>query len=115
MLHPRAGSLICCYDRWPPLRLGTSMQKRHTLMKEASGAVLASDAWFVRFRSRVARPKARPRWLTASGTFSSNPAHALVVATPEAAARRLRGFVELMGLPLRVVERFALVAGDAVG
>jgi hypothetical protein len=76
---------------------------------------MASDAWLVRFRPRVARPAARPRWLTASGTFSSDAANALVVATPEAAAARLQIFVELRGWPIRAVERFALVAADAVG
>ena len=73
-----------------------------------------SAAWLVRFRPRLIYAKARPRWLTAHGTFSSNPAHALVVSTPEAAAERLHSFVELRGWPLRAVERFALVAADSV-
>ena len=90
------------------------MRERHSLMKVASRAVLASGVWFVRFRSRVARPKARPRWLTAHGRFSSDPATALVVSTPEAASERLQSFVELRGWPLRAVERFALVAADRV-
>ncbi len=98
-----------------PTALATPMHKWHSLMKVASSAVLASDAWFVRFRPRAPRAKARPRWLTPHGTFSSNPAHALVVSTPEAAAERLQSFVELKGWPLRAVERFALVAEDAVG
>jgi hypothetical protein len=75
---------------------------------------MASDAWLVRFRPRIPRTKARPRWLTASGAFSSYPAHALVVSTPEAAAERLQAFVELKGWPLRAVERFALVPASAV-
>jgi hypothetical protein len=52
--------------------------------------------------------------LTAHGTFSSNPANAQLVSTPEAAAEQLQSFVELKGWPLRAVERFALVAGDVV-
>jgi hypothetical protein len=56
----------------------------------------------------------RTGWLTAHGTFSNNPANALVVSTPEAAAEQLQSFVELKGWPLRAVERFALVAEEAV-
>jgi hypothetical protein len=74
-----------------------------------------SAAWLVRFQSRCIRIKARPRWLTADGSFSSDPAEALVVTSPEAAAERLQAFVELKGWPLRAVERFALVPAEAVG
>jgi hypothetical protein len=58
------------------------------------------------------RPK---RWLTADGTLSRKLADALIVANPENAAERLQAFVELKGLPIRAVERFALVPADAVG
>jgi hypothetical protein len=50
----------------------------------------------------------------ADGGFSNDPAEALVVTSPEAAAERLQAFVELKGWPLRAVERFALVPADAV-
>ena len=72
-------------------------------------------AWLVRFRPRQFHAKAKARWLTADGTLSRNPGEALMVATPEAAAERLQAFVELKGLPIRAVERFALVPADAVG
>jgi len=71
-------------------------------------------AWLVRFHPRHHHAKARQRWLTADGGFSSDPAEALVVTSPEAAAERLQAFVELKGWPLRAVERFALVPADAV-
>jgi hypothetical protein len=75
---------------------------------------LASTAWLVRFRPRLARANARARWLTPEGAFSSDSTKALVVSTPQAAAERLQAFVELKGWPLRAVERFALVAADHV-
>ncbi len=74
---------------------------------------MASTAWLVCFRPRVIRANARPRWLTAEGTFSCDATNALVVATPQAAAERLQAFVELKGWPLRAVERFALVAAES--
>ena len=74
-----------------------------------------STAWLVRFRPRLIYAKARPRWLTAHGTFSSHRVNALVVSTPEAAAERFQSFVELKAWPLRAVERFAFVAADPVG
>ena len=75
---------------------------------------MASTAWLVRFRPRLARVNDRARWLTPEGTFSSDSTKALVVSTPQAAAERLQAFVELKGWPLRAVERFALVAADRV-
>ena len=74
-----------------------------------------SAAWLVRFHPRHHHAKARPRWLTADGGFSSDPAEALVVTSPEAAVQRLQAFLELKGWLLRTVERFALVPADAVG
>ncbi len=73
---------------------------------------MASTAWLVRFRPRLARDNARARWLTPEGAFSSDSTKALVVSTPQAAAERLQAFVELKGWPLRAVERFALVAAE---
>jgi hypothetical protein len=72
-------------------------------------------AWLVRFRPRQIHAKAKTRWLTADGTLSRKLADALIVANPENAAERLQAFVELKGLPIRAVERFALVPADAVG
>ncbi len=91
------------------------MENLHALSKAASRVAIASDSWLVRFRPRIAHAKARPRWLTAHGTFSSNPANAQLVSTPEAAAERFQSFVELKGCPLPAVEHFAFVAAEAVG
>jgi hypothetical protein len=75
---------------------------------------LASTAWLVGFRPRLARVNARAPWLTPEGAFSSDSTKALAVSTPQAAAEGLQAFVELKGWPLRAVERSALVASDRV-
>lgn len=51
----------------------------------------------------------RPRWLADNGHFSSNPARALRLVTPEVAARRLQHYMTLRGWPPEVMERFRLV------
>ncbi len=69
---------------------------------------MAANGWLVGFRPRR-RYQAADRWLTETGNFTSNPAKALVVQNPEAAAERLQAFVESRGWPLRAVERLTLV------
>jgi len=51
----------------------------------------------------------RPRWLTVNGRFSSNPALALRLVSPEVAARRVQTFMKLRGWPSEAMERFHLV------
>lgn len=56
----------------------------------------------------------RPRWLSENGHFSSNPALALRLISPEVAARRVQAYMVLRGWPPEVMERFRLVpAPDA--
>jgi hypothetical protein len=51
----------------------------------------------------------RPRWLSVNGHFSSNPALALRLVSPEVAARRVQSYMVLRGWPPEVMERFRLV------
>ena len=51
----------------------------------------------------------RPRWLTVNGHFSSNPALALRLVSPEVAAQRVQTFMKLRGWPTEAMERFVLV------
>jgi hypothetical protein len=50
-----------------------------------------------------------PRWLDENGHFSSDPARALRLASPEVAVQRVQTFLELHGLDPAVMERFRLV------
>ncbi len=51
----------------------------------------------------------RPRWLTENGRFSSNPASALRLVSPDVAAKRVQAFIAIRGWPQEVLERFRLV------
>jgi hypothetical protein len=59
---------------------------------------MAARSWAVSFRP-WRRYQAADRWPTDTGHFTSNPAEALVVQNPEAAAERLKVFVETGGWP----------------
>jgi hypothetical protein len=50
----------------------------------------------------------RPRWLTESGRFSSNPALALRLVSQEVAARRVQTYMKLRGWPTETMERFVM-------
>ena len=50
-----------------------------------------------------------PRWLDENGHFSSDPARALRLASPEVAVQRVQTFLELHGWDPAVIERFRLV------
>ena len=56
----------------------------------------------------------RTRWLADNGHFSSNPARALRLVTPEVAARRLQHYMKLRGWPPEVMERFRLVPSPSL-
>jgi hypothetical protein len=56
----------------------------------------------------------RPRWLTESGHFSSNPALALRLVSPEVAAKRVLTYMKLRGWPTEAVERFVLVPAPSL-
>ncbi|MFZ0406619.1 MAG: hypothetical protein WAM11_00700 [Cyanobium sp.] len=51
----------------------------------------------------------RPRWLTENGRFSSNPARALRLVSPDVAAKRVQAYMAIRGWPHEVMERFRLV------
>lgn len=51
----------------------------------------------------------RPRWLTVNGHFSSNPALALRLVSPEVAVQRVQTYMKLRGWPTEAMERFVLV------
>jgi hypothetical protein len=94
----RHGSSIRRCDQFPyPVPRAHSLQNPHNLIGSATEATLASTAWLVRFRPRLARANAKARWLTPEGAFSSDSARALIVSTPQAAAERLQMFVDLKG------------------
>ena len=65
-----------------------------------------SAAWLVRFHPRHHHAKARPRWLTADGGFSSDPAEALVVDKSKSGCRAAAGVRRAQGL--------AVTSGGAV-
>lgn len=50
-----------------------------------------------------------PRWLDENGQFSSDPARALRLASPEVAVQRIHDFLLLHGVDLAVLNRFRLV------
>lgn len=56
----------------------------------------------------------RPRWLTVNGHFSSNPALALRLVSPEVAARRVQTYMKLRGWPTEAMERFVLVPSPPI-
>jgi hypothetical protein len=51
----------------------------------------------------------RPRWLDENGHFSSDPARALRLASPEIAVQRIQTFLALHGSKADLIERFRLV------
>jgi len=57
----------------------------------------------------AAPPQGRPRWLDENGHFSSDPARALRLASPEIAVQRIQAFLELHGSEPSTIERFRLV------
>ncbi|MEB3271094.1 MAG: hypothetical protein VKJ44_05550 [Synechococcus sp.] len=62
--------------------------------------------WSITLSGRRSR---RPRWLTANGHLSSNPAQALRLVCPEVAAQRVQDYLRLWGRPIELIERFRLV------
>lgn len=56
----------------------------------------------------------RPRWLTVNGHFSSNPALALRLVSPEVAAQRVLTYMKLRGWPTEAMERFVLVPSPSL-
>jgi hypothetical protein len=56
----------------------------------------------------------RPRWLTENGHFSSNPALALRLVSPEVAAQRVQTYMKLRGWPTEAMERFVLVPSPSL-
>ncbi|MFM7267435.1 MAG: hypothetical protein ACKOZT_02445 [Cyanobium sp.] len=50
-----------------------------------------------------------PRWLDENGHFSSDPARALRLASPEVAVQRVQAFLSLHGWAPTVLDRFRLV------
>lgn len=51
----------------------------------------------------------RPRWLSDSGRFTSDPRRALRLMSADVAAQRLQAFMRLRGWELTRLERFQLV------
>jgi hypothetical protein len=62
--------------------------------------------WSVTLASARTR---RPRWLAENGHFTSDPAKALRLVSPEVAARRVQAFMAIRGWEIEVMERFRLV------
>ena len=56
----------------------------------------------------------RLRWLTENGHFSSNPALALRLVSPEVAAQRVQIYMKLRGWPTEAMERFVLVPSPSL-
>lgn len=54
------------------------------------------------------------RWLSSNGHFSSNPARALRLVTPEVAVRRLQQYMRLRGWPPEVMEHLRLVPSPPI-
>jgi len=74
---------------------------------EASSAASSSrPRWSITLASPRLR---RPRWLAENGRFTSDPARALQLVSPEVAVRRLHAYLELRGWPSEALERFRLV------
>ncbi|MFM7266443.1 MAG: hypothetical protein ACKOZW_12815 [Cyanobium sp.] len=58
----------------------------------------------------LASPRTRrPRWLGENGRFTSDPARALRLVSPEVAAQRVQHFLEIHGWEPVVMERLQLV------
>lgn len=57
----------------------------------------------------VASGNRHPRWLDENGHFSSDPARALRLVSPEVAVKRVQTFMALHGWDPVVLERFRLV------
>lgn len=70
---------------------------------EGSGA---RTRWSITLASPRLR---RRRWLAENGRFTSDPARALQLVSPEVAVRRLHAYLELRGWPSEALERFRLV------
>jgi|LakMenEpi03Aug12_release.lakeMendotaPanAssembly.Ray.scaffolds.fasta_scaffold865746_2 hypothetical protein len=76
-----------------------------------------SQLWSVSLASPRTR---RPRWLAENGRFTSDPARALRLVSPEVAAQRLQRFLQIHGREPAIMERLQLVpapelAATAVG
>ena len=56
----------------------------------------------------------RPRWLTENGHFSSNPALALRLVSPDVAVQRVQTYMKLRGWPTEAMERFVLVPSPSL-
>jgi hypothetical protein len=57
----------------------------------------------------------RPRWLAENGHFTSDPARALRLVSPEVAVRRVQAFMAIRGWDVAVMERFQLVPAPVAG
>ena len=69
------------------------------------------NLWSVSLASPRTR---RPRWLAENGRFTSDPARALRLVSPEVAAQRLQRFLEIHGRELAIMERLQLVPAPAM-
>lgn len=65
-----------------------------------------SQLWSVSLASPRTR---RPRWLAENGRFTSDPARALRLVSPEVAAQRVQRFLQIHGREPAVMERLQLV------
>lgn len=64
------------------------------------------NLWSVSLASPRTR---RPRWLAENGRFTSDPARALRLVSPEVAAQRLQRFLQIHGREPAIMERLQLV------
>ena len=65
-----------------------------------------SQLWSVSLASPRTR---RPRWLAENGRFTSDPARALRLVSPDVAAQRVQRFLQIHGREPAVMERLQLV------
>jgi hypothetical protein len=56
----------------------------------------------------------RRRWLGTNGHFTSDPAMALRLVSPEVAVKRLQTYMALRGWPHEAMERFQLVPAPEI-
>lgn len=95
--------------RTPTAQAGTARQRaaqwrtaEECSMPPAGGPNL----WSVSLASPRTR---RPRWLGDNGRFTSDPARALRLVSPEVAAQRVQHFLQIHGWEPAVMERLQLV------
>jgi len=93
------------------LPLARDWISRHSVGHKPPLEMAGINHWSITLAGGRAR---RPRWLTVNGRFSSNPALALRLVTPEVAARRVQTYMKLRGWPTEAMERFVLVPSPPV-